>query len=52
MCAGTHGTGLSHGNLASMITSLELISGNGEVLNHNLHGSHSKPKLYMVLELC
>ena len=36
MGVGTHGTGLSHGNLASMITSLELISGNGEVLNPSL----------------
>ena len=28
---GTHGTGLNYGNLATMITKLELISGNGEV---------------------
>ena len=29
---GTHGTGLKHGNMATFVTKLELVSGKGEVI--------------------
>jgi len=30
-CLATHGTGVAFGNLATMVTKLELVSGKGEV---------------------
>ena len=34
MCvSGTHGTGLGFGNIATMVTRLELVTGKGEILS-------------------
>ncbi len=31
--AGTHGTGITVGNIASMVTRLELVTGKGDILS-------------------
>ena len=42
MYIGTHGTGLKHGNMATFVTKLELVSGKGEVKSGNnyIHTSY------------
>ena len=47
---GTHGSGIKYGNMASYVTKLELVTGNGEIIT--LHSNDSAdPSLFSAAQV-